>query len=485
LGYSYFSFAFKQIAPFQGEHCLPLLRSANTRNPKIPVIFFSTNFSHCMHKRLLFCLWQALLVGLLAAHSSHAQDIVMSSAGATTCSSAFRDPGGANNYANNADIVQTLSPGTPGAALKVTFSAFDLENTYDFLYVYDGANTAAPLLGKYSGTILPPALTATNAAGQLTFRFTTDGSSTRPGWQATLSCVVPVAITNVTQTYSGTPRPVTVTTTPAGLATSVTYNGSATIPVLPGTYAVAATVTAPYYAGSATGTLTIDKATAVFRANDVSRAYGSPNPALTFTCTGFVNGETVSVIDAVTTMSTTATQTSIAGTYPITIVGGSDNNYNITLQNGTLTVTKANQTVTLTAFPAKTFGDAPFALSATASSGLPVTYSSSNAAVATVSGNMVTIVGAGTATITATQIGDGNYNPANTSHTLTVGKATPVLAWSAPAAITYGTALSSTQLNATASFKGSPLAGTFAYSPAAGTVLSAGNGQTLSATFTP
>ncbi len=55
----------------------------------------------------------------------------------------------------------------------------------------------------------------------------------------------------------------------------------------------------------------------------------------------------------------------------------------------------------------------------------------------------------------------------------------PAITWAAPAAISYGTALGSTQLNATAN-----VAGTFAYTPAAGTVLKAGK-QTLSATFTP
>ena len=58
-------------------------------------------------------------------------------------------------------------------------------------------------------------------------------------------------------------------------------------------------------------------------------------------------------------------------------------------------------------------------------------------------------------------------------------KTTPTLSWAAPAAITQGTALSATQLNASAS-----VAGSFAYSPAAGTVLAAGN-HTLTATFTP
>src|SRR5207249_2625514 len=52
--------------------------------------------------------------------------------------------------------------------------------------------------------------------------------------------------------------------------------------------------------------------------------------------------------------------------------------------------------------------------------------------------------------------------------------------WSDPAPINQGTALSATQLNAT-----SPVAGTFSYNPAAGTVLPAGNGQTLNTLFTP
>jgi hypothetical protein len=67
---------------------------------------------------------------------------------------------------------------------------------------------------------------------------------------------------------------------------------------------------------------------------------------------------------------------------------------------------------------------------------------------------------------------------------LTVTQATPQLSWDAPAAITYGTALSGTQLDATASGQLGAVAGTFAYSPAAGTILPAGS-VTLSATFTP
>jgi hypothetical protein len=60
------------------------------------------------------------------------------------------------------------------------------------------------------------------------------------------------------------------------------------------------------------------------------------------------------------------------------------------------------------------------------------------------------------------------------------GRALPVITWANPAGITYGTALSATQLNATAD-----VPGTFVYDPASGTVLNAGAGQTLSTTFTP
>ena len=61
---------------------------------------------------------------------------------------------------------------------------------------------------------------------------------------------------------------------------------------------------------------------------------------------------------------------------------------------------------------------------------------------------------------------------------------TPVITWATPAPITYGTPLGSAQLDATAAYNGSSVAGTFAYSPAVGTVLGAGT-QTLSVTFTP
>src|SRR5678809_109494 len=82
--------------------------------------------------------------------------------------------------------------------------------------------------------------------------------------------------------------------------------------------------------------------------------------------------------------------------------------------------------------------------------------------------------------VTFTPTDAANYATTTATVSLTVLKATPVITWANPADITYGTALSASQLNATASTPG-----TFAYTPLAGTVLSAGAGQSLSVTFTP
>ena len=91
----------------------------------------------------------------------------------------------------------------------------------------------------------------------------------------------------------------------------------------------------------------------------------------------------------------------------------------------TFDVEKASQTITFNALEAKTYGDDSFTLEATGGeSSSPVTYESSNTDVATVDGNEVTIVGAGSTTITASQVGDENYlSAADVEQLLTVNKA--------------------------------------------------------------
>jgi ELWxxDGT repeat protein len=77
-----------------------------------------------------------------------------------------------------------------------------------------------------------------------------------------------------------------------------------------------------------------------------------------------------------------------------------------------LTILKHLQSITFAELPVKTLGEVPFTLSATANSGLPVTFESSDHTIATVTGNAVTIVGAGTTTITASQSGDEQFDEA-------------------------------------------------------------------------
>ncbi|UGS20584.1 YDG domain-containing protein [Flavobacterium cyclinae] len=77
-----------------------------------------------------------------------------------------------------------------------------------------------------------------------------------------------------------------------------------------------------------------------------------------------------------------------------------------------LTVLKSDQELTFDVLPSFVYGDLPFELDGTASSGLTVSYTSSNPSVATLEGNVLTIVGAGTTLITASQAGNDNYNSA-------------------------------------------------------------------------
>jgi hypothetical protein len=223
-------------------------------------------------------------------------------------------------------------------------------------------------------------------------------------------------------------------------------------------------------------------------------------------------------------------------------------------------VTTQPQTITYDPLVDRTYGDAPFTISASASSGLPVTFVVMGNC--TLNGTTVSITGAGSCTIIAQQSGneawtfaedvvrtftiakapatitlgteftfDGtvkqasaatnpaglsgltvtyslggtpvsqpvnagiyqvlatldnpNYVAAPTNGTLTIHPAVPVISWTSPAAITEGTPLGATQLNASANGVGGvSLTGDFVYLPAAGTVLAAGT-RSLSVEFIP
>ena len=78
-------------------------------------------------------------------------------------------------------------------------------------------------------------------------------------------------------------------------------------------------------------------------ANNASRLFGAANPAFTYTITGFVNGDTVAIVNGAPVLSTTAMSVSPVGSYPITIAQGtlSAPGYTLTFVSGTLTVLPA------------------------------------------------------------------------------------------------------------------------------------------------
>ena len=116
-------------------------------------------------------------------------EFIMQNGSITTCNGNFYDTGGsAVNYSNNESLIETFYPSTPGAMARFNFTSFSTEANFDYLYIYDGINTSAPLIGTYNGTTGPGTVTATNASGALTFKFTSDYSVTSSGWVAAISC---------------------------------------------------------------------------------------------------------------------------------------------------------------------------------------------------------------------------------------------------------------------------------------------------------
>lgn len=203
-----------------------------------------------------------------------------------------------------------------------------------------------------------------------------------------------------------------------------TISGSTVVIVGVGTTSITATQDGNTTFGAAEDvvqTLTVAKATLKASADDQAKIFGANNPELTISYSGFVNDEDASVLDEAPTVSTSSTTTSGAGAYSISVSGGSAINYDFEYVSGTLIIQKADQFLTFDALDSRTIGDVDFELTAMSSSGLEITYTSSDESVATISGNTISIVGVGTTTITASQSGNDNYETASAiDQTLTV-----------------------------------------------------------------
>lgn len=289
-----------------------------------------------------------------------------------------------------------------------------------------------------------------------------------------------INLTAGTFLYDGQPHAATATVTGVGGATlgpvTVTYDESADAPVAAGVYAVAATFAgdANHEARTATGTLTIDPFTPVVTVAGGTFTYDAQPHATTATVTGV--GADVPPGTLTITYNGSTTVPAGAGTYAVTASIAAAGNYRAASATATLTILKAASTVSLQVTPA-TFDGQPHPAVATATG---ANGASLSPVTITYDGSPAVPLNGGVYAVAASFDGDANHLPASATATLIIAKAVPVLAWSAPAPITYGTPLSAAQLNATSS-----AAGTFAYEPPAGSVLVSGVVHPLTATFTP
>jgi len=201
--------------------------------------------------------------------------------------------------------------------------------------------------GQITQTSFGPGLLAN---GLLAFEAATPGSATTVDAIYITENPVPVltvTANNQSVTYGTTPPSPAYTVTPnVGLDTSPNCSVQTTTnPPTVGTYSIACTgaAKAGYAIAYASGTLTVNPAVLTVTANRLSKFWGDPVPPLTYAISGFVNGDTTTVVSGAPMLSTTATATSPVGTYPITVSQGtlSAANYTFNFVNATLQVYQA------------------------------------------------------------------------------------------------------------------------------------------------
>jgi sugar lactone lactonase YvrE len=226
-------------------------------------------------------------------------------------------------------------------------------------------------------------------------------------------------------------------------------------------------------APSVTETTTVGKAAPMvtFTGAPPTAPYLSSFTVATTTNSGVT--PTITAAGACTISGNTVSMTSGTGPCTMTAKWAANTNYLAATVTKNTTAQKLASTVTWTAPIAVPYGTAlgPIQLNATANVAGSFVYAPAAGAVPK--------AGNDTLKVTFTPTLSNDYATATASVVLHVNPSTSTVTWPAPGAIAYGTPLSATQLNATAN-----VPGTFVYSPATGTVLTAGT-HTLAVTFTP
>jgi len=209
-----------------------------------------------------------------------------------------------------------------GAATSIATSTLGAGN-HTVTAVYSGDNTYAANSGNRGLTVAKAHLTVSAVAKSKVY------GAAVPTLTATFSGFVNGDTAKV---VSGKPKLTTSATTKSGVGT------------YPITVAAGTLSAANYnFSNLVNGKLTVTKAQLTVTAVNKTKKQGAANPALTYSITGFVNGDKSTVVHGKPTLSTTAVKTSKAGSYPIIVALGtlSASNYHFTLVNGKLTVTGA------------------------------------------------------------------------------------------------------------------------------------------------
>jgi hypothetical protein len=227
---------------------------------------------------------------------------------------------------------------------------------------------------------------------------------------------------------------------------TVAVNGSGQAVYSTSTLGVAGsphTITATYSPGggsqtsSATANLTVTPAPLTISADNQTKVYGSANPTLTASYSGFVNGDTPASLSGTLLLSTTATLVSPPGAYPITASGQTSNNYTIQYVNGTLTVVTgmaSSTTLTSSGSPSVYGQSVTFTATVTSDSvpvaGVSVSFSDGSTSLGSATTDALgdatfttSVLVAGMHTLTATWSGSGGIPGSSGNFTQTVNPA--------------------------------------------------------------
>ena len=250
------------------------------------------------------------------------------------------------------------------------------------------------------------------------------------------------SIPTITPSYSANFANSETSSVVSGTVCTTTYTTTSTFGTTPTTSCSGATAT-NYSVTYTSGAVTMSKATLTVTSSSPNVRIGDAAPIITADYAGFRGSDTASVISG-QSCSTTYTSSSGAGTYPTSCSGGSAANYVLGYVNGTVTASSsATQSITFANPGTQTYGPSfTLATPPTATSGLSVTITSNSPGVCTVSGNVVTIVGIGTCSLSASQAGGTNggttYSAATTvTITFTISQR-PIVVTASSSSLNYG-----------------------------------------------